>query len=400
MSSVISPIRTDAKIIGLVSIAHLFSHFYHLAAAPFFLLIKDELGISFAALGFAVSMYYVVSGLLQTLAGVVVDRLGGRIVLVGGLVLAGVGTALIGAAPSYPVLVIGFMLAGAGNSTFHPADMAILNAKIAPSRLGPAFSVHGVGGSIGWVMAPVFGVVAGEVFGWRGALVLAGALGIALAAVIAMQGLLYMERHDAPRRASAGGGIRDTLGLLAAPAVVNCFGFFTALSVTLVALQTFSIATVISLYGVSQATASGILTGFLAGGTVGILAGGYAAMRFPRHGITAMVCVLAGMALVLLLATGVLPAVVLVVVMTTAGFFLGAVGPSRDIIVREITPLHARGRVYGFVYSGLDLGGAVAPFVFGWLLDHQQPRTVFIVSGLALLLCAYFMMRLDSWKRQ
>ena len=397
MSSVLNPVRTDAKIIGVISLAHLLSHFYHLVAAPFFFLIKEEFGVSFAAIGFAVSTFYIVSGLLQTLAGVMVDRLGGKMVLVGGLGLSAIGTALIGVAPSFPVLVIGFMLAGAGNSTFHPADLAILNAKVEPRRLGPAFSIHGVGGSIGWVMAPVFCVVAGDALGWRGALVLAGALGIAMAIVIALQSSLHME-GQAHHRTAGGRNIVDTLRLLSAPEVMLCFGFFTAISVTLVALQAFSIATVISLYGVTQTTASGILTGYLLGGTVGILAGGYAAMRSARHGLTALIGVVAAMILVFLLATGSLPTVMLVVIMTLAGFFLGAIGPSRDIIVREVTPVHARGRVYGFVYSGLDLGAAIVPSAFGWFLDHQHPRLVFLVAAAALLLCVFFMTRLRGWQ--
>lgn len=398
MSAVLNPIRTDAKIIGLVSLAHLFSHFYQLVAAPFFFLIKDEFGVSFAALGFAVSMYFVASGLLQTLAGMLVDRFGGKAVMVGGLVMAAVGTALIGLASSYPVLVIGFMVAGAGNSTFHPADLAILNAKIDPRRLGPAFSVHGVVGSIGWVIVPGFCVLASDAFGWRGALALAGALGIALAIFMALQGLLRMERH-VHRRSEGGGRFADTLKLLSAPEVMLCFGFFAATSVNWVAMQTFSIATVISLYGVTQTTASGILTGFLLGGSAGILAGGYVAMRSSRHGLTALIGVSAAMIFVFLLATGTLPTAMLVVVMTLAGFCLGAVGPSRDIIVRQVTPLHARGRVYGFVYSGMDLGSAVAPSMFGWLLDHQQPGLVFFVSGLALLLCIFLITRMPGWQK-
>ena len=281
MSSVLNPLRTDAKIVGLVGLAHLVSHFYQLVVAPLFFLIKDEFGVNFAALGFAVSMYYAASGLLQTPAGILVDRLGGRVVLVGGLILAALGTALIGLAPSYPFLVIGFMVAGAGNSTFHPADFAILNAKIEPRRLGPAFSVHGVGGSIGWVIAPPFCVIASDALGWRGALVFAGALGIALAVVIAMQGLLRMEGH-VHRRADGRGSLADTLKLLGAREVMLCFGFFTANSVNWVGLQVFSIASMISLYGISQVLASGILTGFLVGGTAGILAGGYVAMRTAR----------------------------------------------------------------------------------------------------------------------
>lgn len=397
MSSVVSSFRTDAKVIGLVSVAHLISHFFHLVVAPFLPLLKDEFGVSFTAIGFAVSMFYVASGFLQTPAGFLVDRLGGKVVLVGGLVLGSIGIALIGLAPTYPLVVLGFIVAGAGNSAFHPADMAILNAKVEPRRLGPAFSVHGVGGSLGWAVAPVFCVAAGAAMGWRGALVLAGAIGLVTAVVLAGQRLLYMEGR-AHRPHAEGGNLAGNLKILTAPAVLLCFAFFAALCVALVATQMFSIATMISLYGLQQATASAILTGYLLGGTAGIFAGGFVAMRFPRHGLTTVIGVAAGMVFVLLLATGSLPLPLIVVAMTMAGFFLGAVGPSRDIIVREVTPEHARGKVYGFVYSGLDLGAAIAPSIYGWFLDNGQPRLVFLGAALALLACVVIVTRLSGWK--
>lgn len=397
MSTVANSLRIDAKVIGLVSVAHLISHFFHLVAAPFLVVLKDEFGVSFAALGFAVSAYYVVSGFLQTPAGFLVDRLGGKNVLVGGLVLGSIGTAVIGLAPSYPWMVLGFIVAGAGNSAFHPADMAILNAKVEPRRLGPAFSVHGIGGSLGWAAAPVFCTVAGEALEWRGALVLAGAIGLVAALVVALQRQLHMEGH-AQRPHAGGGSLAGNLKLLVAPEVLLCFAFFTALCVALVATQTFSVATMISLYGVQQATASAILTAYLLGGTVGIFAGGFVAMRFPRHGLTTVAGVAAGMVFVLLLATGSLALPMLAASMTIAGFFLGAVGPSRDIIIREVTPAHARGKVYGFVYSGLDLGAAIAPAIYGWFLDNGQPRLVFLGAGLALLLCVVILTRLAGWK--
>ncbi len=395
--SVANPTRQDAQVIGLVSVAHLISHLFRLVVAPFLPLLKDEFGVSFAALGFAVSTFYVVSGFLQTPAGFLVDHFGGKIILIGGLVLGSTGIALIGLAPSYPFVMLGFMIAGAGNSAFHPADMAILNAKVEPGRLGPAFSVHGVGGSLGWAAAPIFCTAASAAIGWRGALVLAGAIGVSVALVLAGQKLLQMPGHR-ERQGSGRGTLMSQLKLITAPSVIFCFAFFAALSVALVATQTFSIATMISLYGVRPATASAILTGYLLGGTAGILAGGVVAMRMPRHGVTTVVCVTAATIFVLLAATGLISVLWLAAAMACAGFFLGAVGPSRDIIVREVTPVHARGKVYGFVYSGLDLGAAVAPSLYGWFLDNAQPRLVFLGGGLALLVCVLIMTRLPGWK--
>jgi MFS family permease len=91
-------------------------------------------------------------------------------------------------------------------------------------------------------------------------------------------------------------------------------------------------------------------------------------------------------ALALVIATGSLPSASLIAVMTVAGFGFGAMGPSRDIIVRKIAPEHARGKVYGFVYSGLDVGGLVGPLVFGWFLDRGHPAWVF--AGAAVIMLA------------
>jgi MFS family permease len=70
------------------------------------------------------------------------------------------------------------------------------------------------------------------------------------------------------------------------------------------------------------------------------------------------------------------------------GFFLGVTNPSRDSLVRQLAPAHLRGRVYGFVYSGLDAGAAIAPAILGWLLDRQLAQWVFGGCALCMLVAA------------
>jgi MFS family permease len=65
---------------------------------------------------------------------------------------------------------------------------------------------------------------------------------------------------------------------------------------------------------------------------------------------------------------------------------VGTTGPSRDMLVRAAAPPGAAGKVFGFVYSGLDFGGSLAPAAFGWLVDHGQPRAVFGLIALLLVL--------------
>ena len=392
MTTAAHPLRTDVKVIGLVCVAHLMSHFYVLAVPPIFFLLTEEFGVGYAAMGLATSMFYLTSGLLQTPAGFLVDRLGGKTVLVGGLVLLSGGTLLVGLAPSYSLLLAAFIIAGTGNSVFHPADMAILNARIDPLRLGYAFSLHAVSGNMGWVLAPLFSVAVATAFGWRAALIAAGAIGLAIAVLLVLQPVLRIETHaPAPGESGGegdGGPLRGNLKLLLSVPVLTCFSFFFFSSMTTVGLQTFSIPAMAGLYGVAVTVATGMLTGYLMGAVAGTLAGGYIASRTRRHDAAAMIGVLAAMLVVLALASGVLPRATLFLTMVIAGFCVGTVNPSRDIVVRDVTPAHARGKVYGFVYSGIELGSSVGAPLAGWLLDTGRPQLVFIASAGALFLCA------------
>jgi len=155
----------------------------------------------------------------------------------------------------------------------------------------------------------------------------------------------------------------------------------------LVALQTFSVSVTTSLYRAPLVTASAALTGFLFGGIVGIVAGGIVAAHSSRHNLVAASGMLIGAVLTLFLASGALPLWLLTGTMTLMGFFIFSTQPSRDILVRGAAPPGATGKVYGFVYSGLDLGGSLSPLLFGWLLDRHLPQWVFGAAA-AFMLCA------------
>jgi len=376
--------RSDAKVIGLVGVAHGLSHFFQLCLPPLFPLLKDEFGVSYAALGAVTAVFYAVSGVMQTAAGFLVDRLGARAILLAGMAIISAGTLAAGLAPSFAWLFPAAALAGLGNSVFHPADLALLNGKVEPRRLGPAFSVHGVTGNIGWVLAPAFVVPIAQAHGWRIALVAAGVIGLGFFAVLAMQRALAGElRHvgaRAPEHVRAAG-----VGLLASAPVLLCFTFFFLYAVALVGFQTFAVAALTTLHGLTLGAASSALTAMLIGGVAGILAGGFVAARFQRHNLVAAVGVAVPALLALVIARGGLDAAAVVALMAVAGFFVGSIGPSRDIIVRGVAPPEARGKVYGFVYSGLDLAGLIAPIIFGWSLDHGRPDLVFIGAAAFLV---------------
>ncbi|MCU0804479.1 MAG: MFS transporter [Burkholderiales bacterium] len=377
--------RHDAQVIGFVGVAHGASHFFQLALPPLFPLIRAEFGTTYAELGIVMAVYYAVSGIMQTAAGFLVDRLGARNVLVFGLAFASIGTMLYAAAPSYAFLLLAAAIAGLGNSVFHPADLALLNAKVEPTRLGHAFSVHGIGGNVGWALAPTFGVAVSALVGWRGALVAAGVLGLAFLALFAMQSRLRTRAAHAMHAAAPRSFAAD-VQLLASPAVVLAFLFFLLYAMALIGYQTFGTTALVKIYDVPLVAATTALTTFLLGGAFGVFAGGFVAARTERHALVAAVGLLVSAFCSVLLGAGLVPAALLAVVAAVAGFFLGTTGPSRDILIRGIAPAESRGKVYGFVYSGLDLGGLVAPLVFGLAVDRGAPALVFAGATLLMLL--------------
>jgi MFS family permease len=380
----------DVKLIGLVSAAHLLSHFYQLVLPPIFPLLTAVFGAGYAELGLIASLMYVASGLMQTPAGILVDRLGPSRVLIAGLALFSGAILLSGFVPGFWWLAPLAIVAGLGNAVFHPADYAIMTARVDPRRLGRAFGAHGVAGNLGWVAAPasVLGLTA--LFGWRAALMILGAGGLAFTLYLATQRAVLSGgarpgaavRPGVPAREGAGAGLR----VLLAPAVLLCFAYFTLLSVAQVGLQTFFPSAAVAAFGVSIGTANAMLTSFLVAAALGVLAGGVVADRFPRHELVVGIGLAIAAALSLVFAVAALPVAVLAICASIAGFAMGATMPARDMIVRGAAPPGGTGKVFGFVYSGLDLGGAVAPPLLGLLLDGGMPRMVFAVSAVAFVI--------------
>ena len=148
--------RRDAQVIGLIGLAHGTSHFFHLALAPLFPWLKEAFGVSYAELGLLMSVFFIVSGDGQALAGFVVDRFGALRVLFGGIALLGISALGLAASQTYVMLIFFAGVAGLGNCVFHPADFTLLNRRVSIPRLSHAFSVHGLTGTLGWAVAPLF----------------------------------------------------------------------------------------------------------------------------------------------------------------------------------------------------------------------------------------------------
>ena len=375
-------LRQDAQVIGLIGIAHGVSHFYHLILAPLFPWLKSEFGLSYAELGFLMTMFFAVSGIGQALAGFVVDRVGARTVLFSGIACLGISALVLSMAQSYAMLVAGSMLAGLGNSVFHPADFTLLNRHVSASRLGHAFSVHGISGNLGWAAAPLFLATVASFAGWRSALLAAAFLPLAVLALLVFFRDLLAERVslavNASKKMAAGGSMFDFMRL---PSVWMCFAFFFIIAMALGGIQSFSASGLQALYGMSLAWATAGYSAYMLCSALGMIWGGFLASNADRHDRTiAMAFTVSGLT-ALVVATGMAPASVVVALMGIIGFGAGVAGPSRDLLIRAAAPKNATGRVYGIVYSGLDIGLAVSPLLFGTLMDAHRPAMVFVVIG-------------------
>jgi FSR family fosmidomycin resistance protein-like MFS transporter len=377
----------DVRIVGLVGGAHFVSHFFQLTLPPLFPLLRDDFGVTYIQLGLVMSLFYASSGIGQTVSGFLVDHFGARRVLPTGMALVASAMALAGLAPSYWALLPVALLGGLGNSVFHPADYSIFNASISPSRLGRAYSAHSVCGNLGWAVAPAVVVGLSAPFGWRAALLIVGGLGVVAAFGLATQGKALEDRRDQTGlRGVPVGGWTASVKLLMARPILIAFAYFALLATAQIGIQTFSVSAMVAIYDTPLALATGALTAFLVGSAAGVLLGGFLADRTRRHDLLASGGLCVGAAASLVMASGAPPLMLLPVVMALAGFCLGATTPSRDMLVRAATPPGASGKVYGFVYSGLDLGSSVTPLLFGWLLDRGEPRLVFAASAAFMLL--------------
>lgn len=374
--------RRDAKVIGLVSAAHATSHFLQLALPPLFVFLRAEFGVSYAMLGALTSVFYAGSSLSQFAAGFAVDRLGARPVLFAGLALLGTGTVVAGMVPAFAWLFVVAAVMGIGNGVFHPADFAVLNGRVEARRLGHAYSLHGVGGSLGYAAAPVASFALASAFGWRVALATMGAIGLAVLVMLVIHGRVLMtpghrgQDHD---RAEM-----NTRDIFRQPAILLCFAFFCLYTVATIGLQTFAAPALHAAHAIPMAIATSAVTAYLLGTTAGIVAGGFLVSRSDRPDRLAARGLAAAALLVLGIATMPIGASAAVPLLAAAGFALGSIGPSRDMLVRNAAPAGASGRTYGFVYSGLDLGATLAPVLAGMLLDHHAPHAVF--GGIAAFL--------------
>ncbi len=379
------PLRQDAVVIGLVGLAHASSHFSHLLLPLMFPVFMKVFGLTFSELGLLMSIFFVVSGMGQALAGFLVDRLGARPVLFAALTLLASGCMWAAHAQGYTDLMVVAVFLGLGNCSFHPVDFTILNQRVSMPRLGYAFSAHGLTGNLGWAVAPVFMVGLSELWHWRAAYQCAAFLYLSIL-VLALwkRHALSTKVHLVPQ-----GGAPDVsaLAFMKVPVVWWCFGFFFLSTMTLAIVQTFGVSILQKMHGVSVAAANMTLTAYMLCAAVGMFAGGFVAARWPLQSDRVVaVCMTSGACLFALCGTGLLNGMATMVALAVTGLAIGIGGPSRDMMIKKATPPGATGRVYGMVYSGLDVGFAMSPMVFGGFMARGWYGATLVGGALVLLL--------------
>jgi MFS family permease len=331
-------------------------------------------------------LFFAASGVMQIISGFLVDQFGARRVLLAGLVLLSISMLLCGLVSEFWMLIPLAVVGGIGNSVFHPADLAILTDKVSRPRLGRAYGIHALSGNLGWAGAPVFIMTVVQFSDWRTALVLAGCVGFAVLLVLLFSGTELVEsaRHAVSTRrpeVTAGENVR----MLLSPTVVSCFLYFTFLSTALIGIQTFGVTAMVQIYSVPLTLATTGLALFLVASGVGVVCGGFAADWTDRHDVITMLGMTLGGIIFFVIGSSWISSSVLIPALIIAGFVAGTTTPSRDMLVRKVTPEGASGRVFGFVYSGLDLGSCLIPLILGWVLDNGSAPVVFYIIGSMLL---------------
>jgi len=388
----------DARVMSLVGFAHATSHFFHLVIPSLFPWLMADFGLNFTRAGSLAAAFFIVSGIGQALAGFIVDRYGAQATLFVGLALLAISALLLASAHGYPGLLLAAIVAGAGNAVFHPADFTVLNHSVSPGRLGHAFSAHGVAGSIGWTAAPLFMTGVAAAAGWRAAAICAAAV-----AVLALASVVLFRKSFSGAALARGDGAHaagSPFAFLRVSAIWMCFLFFLTSLLAFGALQNFAPSVLKSVYGLPLTAAASALSVFLLGGAVGVSLGGFLAARYEAHERVVAALLVAAASLAVVLASAALPQVAVAPLMAVFGFCTGSATPSRDLLVRKAAMerfgQRSFGKVYGFVYSGVDVGMSISPVVFGRLMDRGMASAVLYGVAFFQVVAVLFALRVGQ----
>lgn len=346
-------------------------------------MLLEVYGVGFTELGFAITVFSVTTAFTQAPIGFLVDRYGARTILLSGLALESLAFGLIGFFPLYGALLALMALAGLANAVYHPADYAILNASVGKSHIGRAFSIHTFAGYLGQAVAPVTMIFLMSFMDWRAALALCGLAGLIVAVVMKFNSEVLRDATGIRRSpGSEANGSRAGLGLLFSLPVLMGLLFFVGIAMSGHGIHGFSVSALHLIYETPITEIGFVLSAYLFASPIGVLVGGWVADHTQRHDLNAALCFVISGSAIFMVAALELSSLEIAGLFIVAGFFVGVVAPSRDMLIRAVTPPEDMGKVFGFVSTGFNIGGVIAPVMFGYLLDHGEPRWVFWAAGM------------------
>jgi MFS transporter, FSR family, fosmidomycin resistance protein len=372
----------EAKVISLIAVAHFMSHVHGMLLPPILGQVKEAFGVTYTQVALAITVFNVASALLQTPAGFLVDRIGARAMLTGGLILSGVGITAAALLPGYWFFIIAYGLMGVANTVYHPADYSILSAAIDGKKIGKAFSIHTFAGYLGFGVTPAMVLGTAALWGWHGAFLFAAGLTFAVAILLIVAGSVLpraVRKSPEPPKSSSKGAAKVGLDLLLSPPVLRNLLFFFCLAMANGGIQTFTVVGMGAIHGTPASVANVALSAFLLFSAGGVLLGGIIADRTPHHERVAAIGFACTSTMAILMAWVNMPAALLIGVMALGGLLNGIIQPSRDMMVRAVTPVGSFGKVFGFVTTGFNFGGVVSPLLYAWLMDRGEPRAIFMI---------------------
>ena len=387
MARLTAVLDRDAKIIGLVCFPHMMSHFYYTTVPPMFGALMAAFAIDEFEVAAVITAFALAAGIGQTPIGFLVDRIGSRTVLICGAVLEASAIGAVGLADAYWQLIVLGALGGFGHTVFHPADYAIMSTAISEHRMGRAFGAHSFSGYLGFALAPIFMTGIAVVWHWKAAFLMAGALGLFGALMLWINGDLIAERpgershapstDDKPADESVAGGLR----LILSVPILMCFLYFVFHQFGLGGVRNFLVLGLQDLYGIPILVGGSALSCLMIGGAGGVLAGGMLADRIGPQIATAFCTLVPAGILIALVGAYDMPSILLFVVLSLTGFLLGLLIPSRDMLLRSVTPKGSMGKVMGFASTGANFGGAIMPMILGYIMVHHDTRFVFWIPA-------------------
>jgi FSR family fosmidomycin resistance protein-like MFS transporter len=369
----------EAKVISLIAVAHFTSHIHIMLLPPILGQVKEAFGVSYTQVALAITVFNIASALLQTPAGFLVDRFGPRLMLTGGLLVGGAAITAAALLPGYWLFIMAYGLLGVANTVYHPADYSILSATVDHKRIGKAFSIHTFAGYLGSGVTPAMVLACAAIWDWHGAFLFAAGLSFAVALLLIVAGSVLPRTVRKPAPSTAKAETKLGLDLLLSAPILRNLLFFFCIAMANGGIQTFSVVGLGAIHGTPASVANVALSGFLLLSAAGVLLGGFIADRTPHHERVAAVGFACTSTMAILLAWVNMPAAVLIGVMSLGGLLNGIIQPSRDMMVRAVTPIGSFGKVFGFVSTGFNLGGVVSPLLYAALMDHHQPRAIFMI---------------------